>query len=58
MSICAPSETVSSLGDAELLDALRAKEIHRRRLYAEQLELIAEIDARGIRDERGCVFRW
>jgi hypothetical protein len=45
---------VSALGDAELLDALRDKEIERRRTYADELRLIAEIDARGIAVERGC----
>jgi hypothetical protein len=42
------------LGDAELLDALREKESERRRAYADELRLIAEIDARGIPVQRGC----
>lgn len=46
--------TVSSLGDAELLYALREKETERRRAYADELRLIAEIEARGIAVERGC----
>jgi Domain of unknown function (DUF222) len=46
--------SASALSDAELLDALRAKEVARRRLYADELGLIAEVAARGITDKRGC----
>jgi len=44
---------VSSLSDAELLDALREKEIERRQAYRDELRLIAEIDARGLAVARG-----
>jgi uncharacterized protein DUF222/HNH endonuclease len=47
------STPVPSLRDTELLDALRVKEIQRRRLYAEELRLIAEIEARGLCNAHG-----
>ncbi|MEU6644781.1 DUF222 domain-containing protein [Saccharomonospora sp. NPDC046836] len=43
-----------SLGDKELLDALREKEQRRRKSYADELALIAEIDARGLPATQGC----
>ena len=36
-----------------MLDALRAKEVQRRQVYADELRLIREIDARGLCNERG-----
>ena len=41
------------MSDAELLDALREREISRRKAYHEELRLIAEIDARGLSCSRG-----
>ncbi|WP_146771087.1 HNH endonuclease signature motif containing protein [Prauserella muralis] len=44
---------LSHWGEAELLDALRETERQRRRLYARELALLAEIDTRGIATSRG-----
>ncbi|MFD2420830.1 HNH endonuclease signature motif containing protein [Amycolatopsis pigmentata] len=46
-------EHVSSLSDTAVLDALRETEIRRRRLYRDELVLVAEIEARGIATSRG-----
>ncbi|NKQ54102.1 DUF222 domain-containing protein [Amycolatopsis sp. K13G38] len=51
--VFACSNSVSALSDAELLDALRDREIERRRAYRDQLRLIAEIDVRGVAVARG-----
>jgi hypothetical protein len=37
-----------------VLDALRAKEIQRRRDYFDELVLLAEVEARGVATRLGC----
>ncbi|MFD2418956.1 HNH endonuclease signature motif containing protein [Amycolatopsis pigmentata] len=46
-------EHVSSLSDTAVLDALREAEIRRRRMYRDELVLVAEVEARGIATSRG-----
>jgi len=53
MTTFLPSAPVSALSDAELLDALREKEVQRRQTYRDELRLIAEIDGRGLAAPRG-----
>src|SRR5689334_18320979 len=46
-------EHVSSLSDTAVLDALREAEIRHRRMYRDEVVLVAKIEARGIATSRG-----
>ncbi|PRX48969.1 uncharacterized protein DUF222, partial [Prauserella shujinwangii] len=48
-----PSAVPPALGDAALLDALREAMVRRRAAYADELALLAEIDARGLALDQG-----
>ncbi|GLY69810.1 HNH endonuclease [Amycolatopsis taiwanensis] len=53
MAADSTSDSMSSLGDAELLDVVCDEAVRHRRSYSRQLQAIAEIDARGICNEHG-----